>query len=42
MFDNKYFIKNDGAAMVRAMGKVFLNLSHLLKKSKTRFNFIWF
>jgi GDP/UDP-N,N'-diacetylbacillosamine 2-epimerase (hydrolysing) len=34
MFDNKYFIKNDGAEMVRAIGKVFLNISHLLKKAK--------
>ena len=34
MFDNEYFIKNDGAEMVRAIGKVFLNISHLLKKSK--------
>jgi GDP/UDP-N,N'-diacetylbacillosamine 2-epimerase (hydrolysing) len=34
MFDNKYFVKNDGAEMVRAIGKVFLNISHLLKKSK--------
>ena len=34
MFDNEYFIKNDGAEMVRAIGKVFINISHLLKKSK--------
>ena len=34
MFDNEYFIKNDGAEMVRAIGKVFLNISHLLKKAK--------
>jgi len=34
MFDNEYFIKNDGAEMVRAIGKVFFNISHLLKKSK--------
>jgi GDP/UDP-N,N'-diacetylbacillosamine 2-epimerase (hydrolysing) len=34
MFDNEYFIKNDGAEMVRAIGKVFLNISHLLKKTK--------
>ena len=34
MFDDKYFIKNDGAEMVRAIGKVFLNISHLLKKAK--------
>jgi len=34
MFDNKYFVKNDGAEMVRAIGKVFLNISHLLKKTK--------
>ena len=32
MFDNEYFIKNDGAEMVRAIGKVFLNISHLLNK----------
>ena len=34
MFDNEYFIKNDGAEMVRAIGKVFINISYLLKKSK--------
>ncbi len=34
MFDSEYFIKNDGAEMVRAIGKVFINISHLLKKSK--------
>jgi len=34
MFDSEYFIKNDGAEMVRAIGKVFLNISHLLKKAK--------
>ena len=27
MFDNKYFLKNDGSEMVRAIGKVFLNIS---------------
>ena len=34
MFDNKYFLKNDGSEMVRAIGKVFLNISKLIKKSK--------
>ena len=33
MFDNEYFINNDGAEMVKAIGKVFLNISHLLTKS---------
>ena len=30
----KYFLKNDGSEMVRAIGKVFLNISKLIKKSK--------
>tara|TARA_Y100000816_G_C26093864_1_gene578476 strand:- start:50 stop:1189 length:1140 start_codon:yes stop_codon:yes gene_type:complete len=34
MFDNEYFVKNDGAEMVRAIGKAFLNISRLLKKAK--------
>tara|TARA_B100000579_G_scaffold317640_1_gene267210 strand:+ start:969 stop:2108 length:1140 start_codon:yes stop_codon:yes gene_type:complete len=34
MFDSKYFLKNDGSEMVRAIGKVFLNISQLIKKSK--------
>tara|TARA_A100001011_G_scaffold283866_1_gene294276 strand:+ start:1460 stop:2599 length:1140 start_codon:yes stop_codon:yes gene_type:complete len=34
MFDENYFKINDGADMVRAIGKVFINISYLIKKIK--------
>tara|TARA_A100001011_G_scaffold283865_1_gene294273 strand:+ start:1460 stop:2599 length:1140 start_codon:yes stop_codon:yes gene_type:complete len=34
MFDENYFKINDGADMVRAIGKVFINIPYLIKKIK--------
>ena len=41
MFDEQYFVRNDGSSMAYALGVAVTKLSKILRKSKPRYNFIW-